>query len=171
MLQDCSSIFTAARYVSFDRQWDLRSAKPRVYLYLNTIVFSAKHEGVAYANVEFHCAVERRRRAVKKKKKKVESYMSPFHGLPRPLLQRHPLTCCSIYPQSGQKREENASSPRRKNALFIHRVYSFLCCKLVTVPVNSATANKAWWNNCRLVLRDKRVDRLTRLLLQTFSHH
>lgn len=107
----------------------------------------------------------------KKKKKKVESYMSPFHGLPRPLLQRHPLTCCSIYPQSGQKREENASSPRRKNALFIHRVYSFLCCKLVTVPVNSATANKAWWNNCRLVLRDKRVDRLTRLLLQTFSHH
>lgn len=69
-----------------------------------------------------------------KKKKKVESYMSPFHGLPRPLLQRRPLTCCSIYLQSGQKREENASSPRRKNALFIHRVYVFFAASLWLFP-------------------------------------
>lgn len=89
--------------------------------------------GRCIRNVKFHCAVERQRRT-EKKKKKVESYMSPFHSLPRPLLQRRPLTCCSIYLQSGQKREENASSPRRKNALFIHRVYVFFAASLWLFP-------------------------------------
>lgn len=89
--------------------------------------------GRCIRNVKFHCEVERQRRT-EKKKKKVESYMSPFHGLPRPLLQRRPLTCCSIYLQSGQKREENASSPRRKNALFIHRVYVFFAASLWLFP-------------------------------------
>lgn len=169
MLQDCSSIFTAARYVTIANK--ISDPLNFEYIYISTRLYSVRSMRALHSQRRISLRGWKTAQNWKKKKKKVESYMSPFHGLPRPLLQRRPLTCCSIYPQSGQKREENASSPRRKNALFIHRVYSFLCCKLVTVPVNSATANKAWWNNCRLVLRDKRVDRLTRLLLQIFSHH
>lgn len=41
------------------------------------------------------------------------------------------------YPQSDQNREETGSL-RKKNALFIRRVYSFPCYEPATVSVNSA---------------------------------
>lgn len=120
--------------------------------------------GRCIRNVKFHCAVERQLQNWKKKKESRELYV-PF---PRSATTAFTASSFNVLFHISPKRSETRRKcifPEEEECAFHSPRIRFLCCKLVTVPVNSATANKAWWNNCRLVLRDKRVDRLTRLLL------